>query len=93
MTGAQNLIDVIYTDFINIYFEDILCQNCSHANYKTPNDYFEVNLLSLREGLFNLYIILKPEMFYEIPTLYPEAYLLILSIIIPNCGGVIAGGW
>ena len=93
MAGAQNLIDVIYTDFMNIYFEDILCKNCTPANYKTPNDYFEVNLISLREELFNLYITLNPELLYEIPTLYPRAYLLILSFIIPNCGGAVAGGW
>ena len=30
---------------------------------------------------------------YEIATLYLRAYLLILSIIIPNCEGVVAEGW
>ena len=35
----------------------------------------------------------SPELFYEITALYPRAYLPIFSIIIPNCRGVIAGGW
>ena len=26
-------------------------------------------------------------------TLHPRAYLLILYILIPNCGGIVAGGW
>ena len=72
---------------MNLYFEDIFCETCAPANYKTPNDYVKVNLLSLREGLFNFYIILKPELFYEIAVLYPRAYQLILSIIIPNRRG------
>ena len=68
---------------MNIYFEDIFCGSCAPTNYNTPNDYIKVNLLSLREVVFNLYIIFKTELFYEI----------VLSIIIPNCGAVIAGGW
>ena len=47
-------------------------------------DYIKVNLLSLCEVLFNLYIILKLELFYEIAILCPRAYLLIFSIIIPS---------
>ena len=43
--------------------------------------------------LFNLCSIFKSELVYEIPALYLRAYLLILSIIIPNCRGVIAEGW
>ena len=35
----------------------------------------------------------SPELFYEIAALYPRAYLPILSIIVPNCRGVTAGGW
>ena len=42
---------------------------------------------------FNIYIIFKPELYYEIAVVYPRAYLLILSINIPNCRGVIGGGW
>ena len=42
---------------------------------------------------FNVYIILKPELYYEIAALYPWAYLLILSIIIPDCRDVIGEGW
>ena len=76
---------------MNIYFENIFCESYTPTNYKTPNDYFKVNLLSLRDGLFNLYIILKLELFYEIAALYPRAYFLILPIIIPECKAVIAG--
>ena len=76
---------------MNIYFEDIFCESSTPANDKTPNDYCKVNLLSLCERMFNLYIILKPELFYEIGTLYHKAYLLILPISIPNCRGIIAG--
>ena len=54
---------------MNIYFEDIFCESCTPPNYKIENDYFKVNLLSLRKGLFNLYIILKPELFDEIAAL------------------------
>ena len=43
--------------------------------------------------LFNLNIIYRLELIYEIAALYLWAYLLILSIIIPNCRGVIAEGW
>ena len=93
MAAAKNLTDVIYTDFMNIYFEDIFCESCTPINYKTPNDYVKVYLLSLRKGLVNLYIILKPELFYKIAALYPGVYPLFLSIIIPNCRGVVAGGW
>ena len=42
---------------------------------------------------FNIYIIFNPELYYEIAVLYPRAYLLILSINIPNCRVVIGGGW
>ena len=82
-----------YTNFMNIHFEVIFWESSTAANYKTPNDYFKVNFLSRREGLFNLYVILKPELFYEIAALYPRAYPLILSIVIPYCRGVKAGGW
>ena len=70
--GWQNLTDVIYTDFTNKYLEDIFCESCTPANYKIPNDYVKVNLLSLREGI--------------LASLYPKAYLLILSYIIPTVG-------
>ena len=76
-----------------MYFEYIFYKSCTPENYKTSNGYFKVNLLSFREGLFNLYVILKSELFYEIAALYHRAYLLILSIIFLNCRGVIAGGW
>ena len=75
---------------MNIYFENIFSESYIPANYKTPNDYFKVNLLSLRDGLFNLYIILKLGLFYEIAALYPRAYFLILPIIIPECKAEIA---
>ena len=78
---------------MNIYFEDIFCESCTPVNYKAPPDYFQINLLSLREGLLNLYIIFKPQFFYEIAALYLRFYLLILSIIIGNFKGVIAVGW
>ena len=78
---------------MNIYFENVFCERCTPANYKTRNDYFIVNLLLLRERLFNQYIIIKLTLFYETAALYPRAYLLILPIIIPNCRGVIAGDW
>ena len=45
---------------MNIYFENILCESCTPANYKTPNYYFKVNFPSLSKELFDLYIILKP---------------------------------
>ena len=78
---------------MNIYFADIFCEICTPGNYKTPNDYTKVNLLLLRDMLFNLYIILKPKLIYEIAVQYPRSYLLILSIIISNCCGVIAEVW
>ena len=80
---------VIYSDFMNIYFEDVFSESCTPASYKTPNDYFKVNLLSLHEILFNLYIIIKPELFHEIAALS----LGLISTIIPNCRGVIVVGW
>lgn len=55
---------------MKIYFQDIFCESCAPANYKTPNDYVKLNLLLLREGFLNFYIILKPELFYEIAVLY-----------------------
>ena len=39
---------------MNIYFEDIFCESCILANYKTPNDYFKVSILLLHEVLFKL---------------------------------------
>ena len=58
---------------MNIYFGDIFCKSCGPANYKAPNDYVKVNLLSLLQELFNFYTILKPELFCEIAALYPRA--------------------
>ena len=59
------MTDVIYTDFMNINFGDISCESCTPTNCKIRNDYVKVNLLSLREWLFNLYIILKQSYFMK----------------------------
>ena len=29
---------------MKIYFADFFCERCASAGYKTPNDYFKVNL-------------------------------------------------
>ena len=58
---------------MKIHFQDIFCESCAPANYKTPNDCVKVNLLLLCEGLLNFYIILKPDLFCEIAVLYTRA--------------------
>ena len=42
--GGSAKFNRSYTDFMNIYFEDIFCESCTSPNYETPNNnYFKVS--------------------------------------------------
>ena len=69
-----------------------LIRHWSRSNNVVYTDFiiYILKILSVKVALLQS---CSPELFYEITALYPRAYLPIFSIIIPNCRGVIVGGW